>query len=194
MNSYTKDLYYNSLAIITKSLIVVAIASVLYMILVQFCPRIMNRLAVVVGAIALIAVAVTVLLYPSGISPILRWIVFAIAVIFVIIMVCTFAKYFEVWGLNGVFLDFGTQFLCSRLYLFILPVVFLALGVAFYFFQILQYRSFWSFGNLRFDPAIDLYHHVEKPTRNLILTFFQIVQIAWGTMFLKEAFNYLVSA
>lgn len=80
------------------------------------------------------------------------------------------------------------------MYVFILPIVFLAMGVAFYFFQILQYRSFWSFGELRFDPAVDLYHHIKNPTSNLILSFFQIIQLIWGTMFLKEAFNYLISA
>ncbi len=68
------------------------------------------------------------------------------------------------------------------------------MGVAFYYFQALQYRSFWSFGQLRFDPEVDLYHKVINPTNHIILTIFQVIQIIWGTMFLKEAFNYLISA
>ena len=194
MSSYQKDLYYNSVNTIAKCLVFVAIASILYMFFVQCCPRVMNRVAVVIGGIALIAFAITVILYPSNISAVFRWVVFIIAVLFVLIMVCTFVKYWAVWGLNGIFLDFGTKFACQRIYVFVLPIVFLGLGVAFYFFQILQYRSFWSFGELRFDPAVDLYHHIKDPTKNLILTFFQFIQLIWGTMFLKEAFNYLISA
>lgn len=194
MSSYKRDLYYNSVNTTGKSLAFVAIASLIYMFLVQCCPRVMNRVAVVVGALALIAFTATIMLYPSNIPSGFRWVVFIIAVFFVLIMICTFAKYWQVWGLNGVFLDFGTKFAAHRLYVFILPIVFLAMGVAFYFFEILMYRSFWSFGELRFDPAIDLYHHVKNPTKNLLLTLFQVIQIIWGTMFLKEAFNYLISA
>lgn len=194
MNSYTRDLYYNSVNTTGKCLVFVAIASLIYMFLVQCCPRVMNRVAVIIGALALIAFTLTVILYPSNISAVFRWVVFVIAILFLLILICTFVKYWQVWGLNGIFLDFGTKFAFARLYIFILPIVFLGLGVAFYFFQILQYRSFWSFGELKFDPAIDLYHGIKNPTNNLILTFFQIIQIIWGTMFLKEAFNYLISA
>ncbi len=127
---------------------IVAIASVIYMILVQCLPRIMNRVSVVVGVLALIALSATIILYPSNISPLLRWIVFIIAVVFLLIMVCTFAKYFSMWGINGVFLEFGTKFIRERLYLLVLPIIFLALGAGFYFCEILMYRSFWSFGEL----------------------------------------------
>jgi hypothetical protein len=128
--------------------VIVAIASVIYMILVQCLPRIMNRVSVVVGVLALIALSATIILYPSNISPLLRWIVFIIAVVFLLIMVCTFAKYFSMWGINGVFLEFGTKFIRERLYLLVLPIIFLALGAGFYFCEILMYRSFWSFGEL----------------------------------------------
>jgi hypothetical protein len=154
----------------------------------------MNRVIVVVGALALVAFTITVVVYPSNISSMFRWVVFAIALLFVLILVCTLAKYFQTWGLNGIYLDFATKFIGNRIYPFVLPIVFLALGAAFYFFQILQYRSFWSFGKLKFDPEIDLYHKIADPTNNTILSIFQIIQLIWGTMFLKEAFNYLISA
>ena len=185
MKSYNRDLYYNSLNVGSTSLMIVAVISLLYMFMVQCCPRIMNRVSVIVGVLALIAFTVTIILYPSNISPIFRWVAFAVAILFVLIMVCTFAKYFSVWGLNGVFLEFGTKFICARLYLFVLPIIFLGLGVAFYFMEILMYRSFWSFGELQYDPAVDLYHRIKNPTLNFLLTFFQIIQIIWGTMFLK---------
>ena len=120
MSSYQKDLYYNSVNTIAKCLVFVAIASILYMFFVQCCPRVMNRVAVVIGGIALIAFAITVILYPSNISAVFRWVVFIIAVLFVLIMVCTFVKYWAVWGLNGIFLDFGTKFACQRIYVFVL--------------------------------------------------------------------------
>ena len=158
---------------------IVAIASVIFMFLVQCCPRIMNRVSVVVGVLALIAFTTTIILYPSNISPVLRWGVFIIAVLFVLIMVCTFVKYWKVWGLNGIFLEYGTKFVLARLYVLVLPIVFLSLGVAFYVIEMLIYRSFWSFGELSYDPADDLYHRIKSPTLNLILTFFQIVQLIW---------------
>lgn len=105
-----------------------------------------------------------------------------------------FSQIFPNLGLNGVFLDFASKFVGHRVYPFLLPIVFLLLGVAFYYFQILQYRSFWSFGELKFDPELDLYHKIANPTNNVLLSIFQIIQLIWGTMFLKEAFNYLISA
>jgi hypothetical protein len=148
MKSYSRDLYYNSVNIIEKCLVITAIASVIYMILVQCLPRIMNRVSVVVGVLAMIALSATIILYPSNISPLVRWIVFIVATVFLLIMVCTFVGYFRFWGLNGVFLEFGTTFVGERLYLLVLPIIFLALGAGFYFCEILMYRSFWSFGEL----------------------------------------------
>ena len=187
-------MYYNSLYTIYKCLVIVGIVSILYMFFVQCCPRVMNRAAVVIGALALLAFTVTVLLYPSHINSMTRYIVFALALGLVLILICTIVKYFPSWALNGIFLDYASKFLCARLYAFVLPIVFLILGAAFYFLQLLQYKAFWSFGELRFDPSVDLYHHIKNPTKNIILSIFQIIQIIWGTMFLKEAFNYLISA
>lgn len=194
MRSYPREVYYNSVHIIGKCLAIVAIASFLYMFFVQCCPRIMNRVAVVVGAIALLAFTISILVYHTEVSSIARWIAFAAALLLVLVVVCTFAKYFQTWGMNGIYLDFASKFLGHRIYPFVLPIVFLGMGVAFYYFQLLQYRSFWSFGQLKFDPEINLYHKIANPTSNIILSIFQVIQIIWGTMFLKEAFNYLISA
>jgi hypothetical protein len=146
MKSYSRDLYYNSINIITKCLVIVAIASVVYMLLVQFLARFMNRVSVVVGVLAMIGLATTIILYPSQISGMLRWSVFIITAVFLLIMICTFVKYFTAWGANGIFLNFGTKFVMSNLHVLVLPIIFLALGVGFYFCEILMYRSFWSFG------------------------------------------------
>lgn len=146
MRSYSRELYYNSLHTIWYCLAIAGVMSILYMLFVQCCPRVMNRVAVVFGALALIAFTITILVYPSAINSGTRWIVFAIALLFVMISICTFAKYFQTWGYHGVFLDFSTKFLGDRIYPFLLPIVFLAMGFAFYVFEVLQYRSFWSFG------------------------------------------------
>jgi hypothetical protein len=134
MSSYKRDLYYNSLNTSAKCLVFVAIASVLFMFLVQCCPRVMNRVTVVVGALALILFTATVLLYPSNIPGVFRWVVFILALVFVLILVCTLVKYYFAWGLNGVFLRLASEFVCARLYTLVLPILFLGLGVAFYFF------------------------------------------------------------
>lgn len=134
MRSYSRDLYYNSLHTIWYCLAIAGIMSVLYMFFVQCCPRVMNRVAVVVGALALLAFTITILVYPSAINSPIRWITFGVALLFVLISICTFAKYFQTWGYNGVFLDFGTKFVGARIYPFILPIIFLAMGFAFYVF------------------------------------------------------------
>jgi hypothetical protein len=194
MRTHERDLYYNSVHAIGKSLAVVAVAAVMYMLLVQCFPKFMNRAGVVVGTLALIGFAITIVVYPSKINTATRWIVFALALLFILVLLCTFARHWRTWGLNGIILAFASKFVGHRIYPLFLPIVFLGMGVAFYYFQLLQYRSFWSFGELRFDPAVDLYHKIKNPTKNYILSAFQLIQIIWGTVFLKEAFNYLVSA
>ena len=146
MQSYKKDLYYNSVRTFQTSLIVVSVASIFYMLLVQCLPEIMNRVAVVVGLIAMIALAVCFIVYPSRIGSEIRMVVFALAILLLLIVGCTFAKNFKSWGLNGIFLRYASKFICARLYLLLLPVLFLGMLAAFFFFQILQYRSFWSNG------------------------------------------------
>lgn len=104
MYSHKRDLYYNSMETIGYSLMIVGALSIVYMFLVQFLPRIMNRVAVVVGAVALVAFTISVAAYPSELNTPLRWVVFAFAVIFVLILVCVMAKYFQTWGMNGIYL------------------------------------------------------------------------------------------
>lgn len=164
---------------------IVAVVSIVYMFLVQFIPKVMNVLSVVIGALSMIGLAVTVFLYKYSINPVVRYTVFVIIILFFFIMVCVFFKKFKTWGLYGVFLDYSSKFVCARIFPLVIPIIFLALMVAFYFFQLYQYRSFWSFGPLRFDPEHDLYHHIKEPAKNILLSSFQIIQIIWGTVFLK---------
>lgn len=63
--------------------------------------------------------------------------------------------------------------------------MFLILIFAFYFFQIFQMRSYWSFGEIQFDPETDIYYGLKDTTNNVILTVLQVIQVVWGTMFLK---------
>lgn len=134
LQSYDRDLYYHSVRTMYKCLAIAGIVSLLYMLFVHCCPKIMNRVAVVVGIIALVAFAITIMAYPSQINMLTRWIVFAIAMMFILILICTFAKHYLTWGLNGVFLELGTRVVGNSLHTFILPIIFLAMGVAFYFF------------------------------------------------------------
>lgn len=173
---------------------IVAIVSFVYMLLVQCLPKIMNRVGVVLGVLSIIGLAITVLLYKSSINAATRYIVFGLIVLFFLIMICVFAKHSRTWGLYGIFLEYASKFVCARIFPLVMPIIFLALAVAFYYFQLYQYRSFWSFGPLQFDPEVNLYHRIQYPTKNIILSVFQIIQIIWGTLFLKEAFNYLVSS
>ena len=185
IRSTYRELYYNSVRTIQKTLIIVAIVSVVYMLLVQCLPKIMNRVGVVIGVLAIIGLAITTILYQNSANSPVKWIVFGIILLFFLIMICIFAKHFDTWGLYGIFLDFASKFVCQRIFPLIMPIVFLALGVAFYFFQLYQYRSYWSFGELKYDPEHELYHKIQYPTKNYILSAFQLIQIIWGTMFLK---------
>jgi tryptophan-rich sensory protein len=65
LQNYKRELYYSSVKTIERSLVVAAIVSFLYMFLVQCCPRIMNKAVVVIGTLALIILAITIIVYPS---------------------------------------------------------------------------------------------------------------------------------
>ena len=155
------------------------------MLLVQCIPKIMFWVAIVLGTLGLLGLALTIILYPSSIGSMTRMIVFVLAALIFVILIITIIGNLAHMKYNLVFLQHSTKFICARLYTFVLPFVFLLLTAAFYFLQILQYRSFWSVGPLKFDPSTDLYHKPESPVTNYILSALQIIQIIWGTFFLK---------
>lgn len=66
MLSESKDAYYNSVKTAFRSVVVAFVISILYMILVQCCPTIMNKVAVIIGTIALIGLVVTIFASPNN--------------------------------------------------------------------------------------------------------------------------------
>jgi hypothetical protein len=150
MKSYSRSLYYNSVKTIGKALVITAIASIIFMLLVQIIPKVMLWVSILLGTLGLLGLALTIILYPSHIGSLTRMIVFILASLIFIILLITIIGNYSHLKYNLVFLQHSTKFVCARLYTFVLPIVFIILGAAFYFFQILQYRSFWSFGNLKF--------------------------------------------
>jgi hypothetical protein len=83
------------------------------MLFVQCFPRVMNRVAVVAGIVCLIGLAVCLMIRPTeGSSDLIKYIAFGIAVFILLIVICTFAGNWRSWGLNGVYLDYSTKFLC----------------------------------------------------------------------------------
>jgi hypothetical protein len=85
------------------------------MLFVQCFPRVMNRVAVVAGIVCLIGLAVCLMIRPTeGSSDLIKYIAFGIAVLILLIVICTFAGNWRSWGLNGVYLDYSTKFLCLK--------------------------------------------------------------------------------
>lgn len=185
IRSYQRDLYYNSYFVTRKAMVAVLIISFLFMLFVQFCPKVMNRVAVVGGIICMIGLAVCILVYKTNVGPIFKWVVFGVIVFLVILCLITFLGNWRSWGLNGVFLDYSTKFVRARLHTFMYIPLFLAFMAAFVIFQAYQYRSFWSFGKLSFNPETSIYHKFENPIFSYILSALQFVQIVWGLSFLK---------
>lgn len=155
------------------------------MLLVQLIPKAMFWFSIVVGTLGLLGLAVTIIVYPSSINNLTRMIVFALTVFIFLILLITVIGNMSHLKYNLVFLQHSTKFVCARLYTIVLPFVFILLIAAFYFFQILQYRSFWANGTLKFEPEKEIYHKIADPTKNYILSALQIIQIIWGTFFLK---------
>jgi hypothetical protein len=89
MNSYSRDLYYNSVNTIGRSLLIVAIASVIYMFLVQIIPKIMFWFSVVFGTLALVGLVITILIYPSNINPMARFVILGLTALLLIVVVCS---------------------------------------------------------------------------------------------------------
>jgi hypothetical protein len=159
MASESKDVYYNSVQVVKKAMLGVIVISFLYMLLVQCFPRVMNRVAVVGGLICLVGLAVCIMIRSTeGSSDTIKLIAFGITVVILLIVVCTFAGNWRSWGLNGVYLDYSTKFLCNRLHTLVYIPIFIFFVAAFAILQAFEYRSFWSFGKMTFDPETSLFH------------------------------------
>jgi hypothetical protein len=106
------------------------------MLLVQCFPRVMNRIAVVAGIVCLIGLAVCLMIRPTeGSSDLIKYIAFGIAVLILLIVICTFAGNWRSWGLNGVYLDYSTKFLCQRLHTLVYIPIFIVFICAFALLQ-----------------------------------------------------------
>ena len=152
MNGYSRSLYYNSVRTIFRALIITAIASFIFMLLVQCLPRTMFWISVIFGTLGLIGLAITIYLYPSEINSLTRFIVFGLTILILIIVLVSVFGNLNHLNYNIIFLENSTKFVGARLYTLLLPFIFILLTSAFFFCQILQYRSFWSYGTLKFDP------------------------------------------
>lgn len=132
MSSTSKNVYYNSVETVKKSMLYLLGLSFLYMLLVQCFPKFMNRFAVIAGLVCLIGLAVCIMIRPTeGGSDLIKYIAFGICVFILLITICTFAGNWRSWGLNGVYLDYSTKFLCSRLHTFVYIPIFIIFVCAF---------------------------------------------------------------
>ncbi len=134
MGDYSKSLYYNSVRTIFRALVITAVASFIFMLLVQCIPKIMFWFAVIVGTLSLIGLATTIILYPSEIGNLTRFIVFGLTALILIIVLVSICGNAGSLRYNIIFLEYSSKFVCARLYTLLLPFVFILLTVAFYFF------------------------------------------------------------
>ena len=172
-----------SLDLILISMAVSFGLSVIYMILVQFLPRIMNFVAVIAGLILMIALMICIALYDTDYTK-SKWAVFVVLLILVVVTVGTVFFNWNGWSVHGLFLDEATKMVCDRLEALLYIPLFLIMATGFVFLLLFEFRSFWMHGTLNFDPEASLFWTLNG-VGPVILTVLWVIQAIWGLSFLK---------
>ncbi len=131
--------------------------SVIYFVLVQFLPKLMNEIVVIVGGVLLFAAIIVVLTYNTKFVAVKFLIGIALIVLF-IITVLSILKHRSSLTLHSIYLNESTQMTKSRWLSLLYILIFLALVVLMVGLLIFQFVAFWCAGNLHFDAANQIYH------------------------------------
>jgi hypothetical protein len=156
----------------------------LYVVLVQFLPRIVNYIAVIGGGLALLAFGIHLFLYPNAKYALIKqiWAVIAIVAGLVLILAAWF--YRAQMRINSIFLYHSTRLIAtnSGMILYIPAFILLAFGLI--ALSIFEFLSFWSIPDPEFNPLKPFY--TAHGRGYIFLSVLVTIQLFWGLAFLKE--------
>lgn len=173
----------NSLDTIVLCFFVALGISIVYFLLVQFLPKGMNYVSVVVGGIIIVITAICLFFYNTQ-QTILKVVAGIALILLFLLIIMTVFKNRDSWRMHGIFLSHSTRIIKQRpLTILYIPIFFLML-VGFAFIVVLEFWSYWSSGTVTFDNETSLFHELEG-FFPLLISIFLIIQTIWGLSFIK---------
>ena len=183
--------FLNRYDVIRISLLVALALGVLWMILVQLCPKIMTGVAVGLGCLVLFAGGLLLLIdNAKGTEGVGFWriIVGIVLIGFAILFFLMLFMYRRRIKIAGVLLSYASKFLGERPVNFIYIPIFLALTIGLLILCVFQYLAYSSHSPPE-PQDNDIYLHNKA---NPILTILNIIEFIWGMQFLKDSCSSLV--
>lgn len=160
--------------------------SVALVVFVQCFPTGVNYGIVVVSAIALVFAVVLVFAFRTDEAGIRSAIGLILVVILVILAVSVYKNSISI-KIHGIFLNYASKIISRRLGLLTYIVLYLVLLILLIGLVILEFVGFWSGGRKIFLPAEYIYYKLEGLSVSSLLAVVLVVQLVWGTAFLKQS-------
>ena len=176
---YTFFKQINSIIICGLIALGVAIA---YMLLVQFLPKLMNKLSIILGLVFVLMMVLLLVFYPTG-SVAIRIIISTIILLLIAIVALGAFKSKACLDMHGVFLYHATQLIKSKIQIVVFIPIFLAVFTLFIVIVIWELKSFWSSAPISFSQE-EVYYKFKSgsTTFGTVIVFFQFL---WGLSFIK---------
>lgn len=152
-----RDSFYNSLDTIVLSFFVALGFSLVFMLFVQFLPKIMNYATVGVGMVAILVTTICVFLYRTSQVTVQTVIGICLIVVLVIILL-TICKNTDSWKMHAIFLSYATKMICDRCSSFFYIPIFFVVIVGFAVILVLEFTAYWSYGEVSFNGNESLFH------------------------------------
>jgi hypothetical protein len=186
---FNRQGFLNSWDSIKFSALLGVILGLVYLLLVQLAPRIINWVGVIGGGVAAIVLAIVLLTYRSTYFDGMRTgrVIFSIILflvgLYLLISACLKQRQIR---LNGVFLDYASRMTSINWPVFFYIPFFLLLVFALVVLTIFELFSFWSLKAPTFDTD-NLFWQAQGGLLSIFLSLLLAFQFYWGLSFLKEA-------
>ena len=163
----------------------------LYFVLVQLLPKIMNYAAVFVGCIIIFATIICVFTYNTPQTS-LKNLAGVVLIIILIVILLTVCKNRDSWRMHAIFLKYATYMIKSRPGTLAYIPIFFAILVCFVIIVVLEFTAFWTTGTIVFDHTKSLYHTFTG-FLPVFLSILLIIQTIWGLTFIKESCTFVLT-
>ena len=179
--------FLNSWDSIRFCAVLAVVAGLVYLILVQLCPQVMNWIAIVGGGLASIALGVVLIFYKSiyyngmDTGRIILAVFFILVGLYILISACIKTRQIR---LNGVFLDHASRMVTNNWGVIFFIPFFILLIFALITLTGFELFSFWSLKAPTFNP-VDLFWQAQGGILSVFLSLLLAFTFYWGLSFLK---------
>jgi hypothetical protein len=164
--------------------------AVVYTLLVQFFPRMMNKLSVVLGLVFMCVMLLLVVVYPRG-NVAVRVVVAVVLLLLVGIVGLGAFRSKACLDMHGVFLYHATQLVKQNIKIIVFVPIFLVVFSLFIVVILWELKSLWSSAPLIFSEEKVYYSFKSGSTTLATVVIF--LQFLWGLSFIKESCKFRLS-